>query len=362
MGTLLCRKRQKMWRGTILSYYVATARRFGSFPFDKRTSDDKITQMNSSFFVPPILFGIFVLWYSNFILETISISFKLFSENGNDQSQNIKILCKTDGTDSAEGYCCSFYSFTLTMHCNVTFGWVFWALRKNRSNWSLRVQKDYSQVLNTDGTLPPSTPSLSQCNTRLLACLLLPPSPVFPLLSQAFTAQRLWGRRSRQGGDRGAEEPIKGASLHPKTYFRCTWWWWWWWMMVMTMMINWTALSATKNFLLQKSQPIRFKKLRRPAANVLFIHTVSLSLSQIRTQVSWKYISCSLIASLRCKYELWNSTPRFTQGRLRLVTLVRTLARLDVQLSQWLTPVSVLVTLIWCGWRKVFLFFCGGWG
>ena len=209
MGTLLCRKRQKMWRGTILSYYVATAQRFVSSPSDKMTSYSKITQMNSSFFVPPILFGIFVLWYSNFILETISISFKLFRENGNDQSQNIKILCKTDGTDSAEGYCCSFYSFTLTMHCNVTFGWVFWALRKNRSNWSLHVQKDYSQVLNTDGTLPPSTPSLSQCNTRLLACLLLPPSPVFPLLSQAFTAQRLWGRRSRQGGIEGQRNPLK---------------------------------------------------------------------------------------------------------------------------------------------------------
>ena len=108
-------RRQKMRRGTILSYYVTTARRFGYFPSDTRTSDHKITQMNSSFFVPPILFGIFVLWYSNFILETITISFKLFRGNGNDQSQNIKILCKTDGTDSAEGYCCSFYSFTLTM-------------------------------------------------------------------------------------------------------------------------------------------------------------------------------------------------------------------------------------------------------
>ena len=203
MGTLLCRKRQKMWRGTILSYYVATAQRFGSSPSDKRTSDAKITQMNSSFFVPPISFGIFVLWYSNFILETISISFKLFSENGNDQSQNIKILCKTDGTDSAEGYCCSFYSFTLTMHCNVTFGWVFWALRKNRSNWSLHVQKDYSQVLNTDGTLPPSTPSLSQCNTRLLACLLLPQVHFFPSLVRPSQLKGSEAGEAGRGGSRG---------------------------------------------------------------------------------------------------------------------------------------------------------------
>ena len=233
--------------------------------------------------------------------------------------RNIKILCKTDGTDSAEGYCCSFYSFTLTMHCNVTFGWVFWALRKNRSNWSLHVQKDYSQVLNTDGTLPPSTPSLSQCNTRLLACLLLPPSPLFPLLSQAFTAQRLWGRRSRQGGGRGAEEPIKGASLHPKTHFRCTWWWWWWWMMVMTMMINWTALSATKNFLLQKSQPIRFKKLRRPAAIVLFIqfhfHSFNHELKFFENIYHAHWLR-PFVANMNCEIQLQGSR-RVGSGWLR---------------------------------------------
>ena len=123
--TLLSGKKAEVVKGTILSYYVSTAQRFRSSSSDKRTSNAKITQMNSSFFVPPISFGIFVLWYSHFILETVSISFKLFRENGNDQSQNIKVLCKTDGTDSAEGYCCSFYSYTLTMHCNVTFGWVF---------------------------------------------------------------------------------------------------------------------------------------------------------------------------------------------------------------------------------------------
>ena len=111
-------RRQKMRRGTILSYYVTTARRFGYFPSDTRTSDHKITQMNSSFFVPPISFGIFVLCYSNFMKIYFIYFIKTFNGKWpitNDQSLNIKILCKTDDRDSAEGYCCSFYSFTLAM-------------------------------------------------------------------------------------------------------------------------------------------------------------------------------------------------------------------------------------------------------
>ena len=118
------------------------------------------------------------------------------------------------------------------------------------------------------------------------------------------------GRAGRAGGDWGAEEPIKGASLHPKTYFRCTWWWWWWWMMVMTMMINWMVPSATKNLLLQKSQSIRLKKLRRPAANVLFIqfhyHLFNYELKFLENVFHAHWLR-PFVANINCEIQLQGS-------------------------------------------------------
>ena len=74
VGTLLSGKKAEVVKGTILSYYVSTAQRFRSSSSDKRTSNAKITQMSSVFFVPTILIGSFVLYHTKYALETISIS------------------------------------------------------------------------------------------------------------------------------------------------------------------------------------------------------------------------------------------------------------------------------------------------